>query len=198
MRLVKKILKENISEQIIHSEGKPIYIFSLGCGSGRAVLETLSTLKSEGVGFDNLNIRFLDKDPEALLICKDISTGCELGACDVSFIEDKVRHFDKYLADEHSLKIVEMVGVMDYLDDAKAVEILKKIYERLDRDGILITANIRNNYEMKFVTKTVKWRMIYREPEDFIRILTEAGFPKEKLKIICEPLKIHMVAICKK
>ena len=40
--------------------------------------------------------------------------------------------------------------------------------------------------------------MIYRDPNDLAKILLLAGFEKKKIKIIFEPLKIHMVALCQK
>jgi hypothetical protein len=91
-----------------------------------------------------------------------------------------------------------MVGVLDYLNREKAIEILREIHKNLSKNGFLITANIRKNREAIFVTKAVKWPMIYKEPKDLIDMLFNAGFKKDKTKIILEPLKTHMVAICQK
>jgi len=47
-------------------------------------------------------------------------------------------------------------------------------------------------------TKTMRWPMIYREPEELADIAIKAGFSPDRLKIVFEPLGIHGIAVCQK
>jgi hypothetical protein len=42
----------------------------------------------------------------------------------------------------------------------------------------------------------IDWQMIHRKPKELGNLVTEGGF--EKCKIICEPQKVHAVAVCQK
>ncbi len=195
LKLVKKFVKEIIINNMKNKER--VFIFSLGCGSARAIIESLYELKGFGKDLNSLDVKLLDKDQQALDLSKAIISNHGLKECNFSFILDKIRNFDKYLEGQKP-DIIEMVGVLDYLPDDKAIEIFQKIFRELNSNGFFITANIRDNWEVDFVTKTINWKMIYREPADLLRILVASGFDKGKIKIIYEPLKTHGVAICQK
>ena len=198
LKLVKKFLKAIILERMKQDQDQKMSIFSLGCGSARAITETLYDLnKDDQININSFNIKLLDKAPEALELSKKIINEYKLDGSCFSFLLDKVRNFDIYL-NGNKTDIIEMVGILDYLDDNSAIEIFKKIYNNLEVGGFFITANIRNNIETPFVHKTVGWHMIYREPADLMHFLLAAGFEREKVKIIYEPLKTHGVAFCKK
>lgn len=198
LKLVKKFLKEIILEKMAQDQDQRMSIFSLGCGSARAITETLYELKKGNkIDINTFDIKLLDKAPEALELSKKIIDEHQLEESCFSFLLNKVRNFDIYLGGNKA-DIIEMVGVLDYLDDNNAIEIFKKIYYNLEVGGFFITANIRKNIETPFVNKTVGWHMIYREPTDLMHLLLAAGFEREKIKIIYEPLKTHGVAFCKK
>jgi SAM-dependent methyltransferase len=198
LKLVKKLLKETIQKRISFNAGKKTSIISLGCGSARAVTETFLALYNEDkTSLDNFDIKLLDKSRAAIDLSKQIIRSCQLDETHFTFIEDKIRNFDQYL-DNNGSDIIEMVGVLDYLSDEKAIEIFRKIYNNLLPGGYFITANINNNIEMAFITKTINWSMVYRKPAKLARILYEAGFDETKTRIIYEPMKIHGVAVCQK
>lgn len=191
LKLVKKLLRQTIQEKI--KQGEKINFLSLGSGSARAIIEIIAENK---INQDYFFINLLDKDEEALNFSRKLLQEYNLSPTNFNFILDKVRNFDLHL--KQPANIIEMVGVMDYLKDNDAIDIFRKIYNNLPNDSVFITANIQKNKESKFITKTIKWPMIYREPEDLIPILLASGFKKDKIKISIEPLKIHMVAYCKK
>lgn len=197
LKLVKKKLKEAIFDIVGRQNIKEVSILSLGCGSARAVIEALDETKKLGLSLKGLDIKLLDKDSEALNLSKILISEHHLKECKFFFILDKIRNFDNYL-NGIGPNIIEMVGVLDYLNEEKAVEIFKKIYENLATGGYFITASIRRNKETMFVSRVIKWYMIYREPQDLIKILLAAGFKNNEIEIVQEPLETHMVAICKK
>lgn len=100
--------------------------------------------------------------------------------------------------DDWQTDIVEMVGLMDYLDDKAATLLIAKIYEHLNQNGSLIFSNINHNPEERFVSKTVNWDQIYRDPHQLGELLMAGGFDSQHCQIICEPLNIQTVAIALK
>ena len=193
LKLVKKLLNQTVNLKI--KEGKrEIIIYSLASGSSRAVIDTVKKFENSNISFC---IRLLDKSEDALKVSKDIIENKKIKSNDIKLIKDKVRNFPKYCLDGQP-DIIEMVGLLDYLDQKKCLLILKKIYNNLAPDGILITANIRNNKERKFFDKVLSWVMVYREPDDISNILVESGFKPENVTIYYEPLITHGVAIAKK
>ncbi len=191
LKLVKKLLEQSINLKI--NEGKKnVKILSLASGSARAVIENVKE-------FNNVSfaVKLVDKNKNALEVSQEIIQRNGLSINDFTLINDNVRNFPNYYIDDNP-DIVEMVGLLDYLDEKKCVMILSKIFNNLSPSGILVTANIRDNNEKNFLEKALKWMMVYREPDDLSRILIKAGFRPENITIIYEPLLIHGVTIAKK
>jgi hypothetical protein len=192
LKLVKKLLKQAVNLKV-HEGKKEIIIYSLASGSSRAVIDIVKKFENN-ISFC---IRLLDKDEGALKVSKNIIENKKLKSKDIKLIKDKVRNFSKY-CNEGQPDIIEMVGLLDYLDEEKCLLILKKIFNNLAPNGILITANIRNNKERKFLDKVLKWIMVYREPDDLSSVLVRSGFKPENISIYYEPLLTHGVAIATK
>ena len=97
---------------------------------------------------------------------------------------------------------METVGFVDYRSKQKAIALVKRIHNILPRGGKFITANMHANSEQFFMKWVINWSMIYRRPQQLARILYDGGFngifDGEKTRIIFEPLKLHMGAICSK
>ena len=91
-----------------------------------------------------------------------------------------------------------MVGLLDYFNDEKAVSIFKDIYSNLNSGGAFITANVCPNVEQKFLTKIIKWEMIYRTAEQLCSLLILSGFKESDIVVYYEPLKVHCIAVARK
>ena len=90
-----------------------------------------------------------------------------------------------------------MVGLLDYFNDEKGLEVFRQAYKTLKGEGMFITANICPHREMRFLSKI--WpKMKYRKPKNLAWLLSKSGFSADKIKILLEPLKIHIIAIAKK
>ena len=87
--------------------------------------------------------------------------------------------------------LIEMVGLLDYFDDEKIKQTMMSIYNVLYDGGVLVTANIAPNSEQKFVTNVVGWSMIYRQPEEFLKLVASVPFGKVIKQV--EPLGVHTV-----
>ncbi len=92
--------------------------------------------------------------------------------------------------------IVEMCGLLDYLDTALAVRLVKKIFRQLHDEGFFLTCHIHPNHEAYFLNHVVNWWMLYRTPAELKNIVVEGGFMKVELH--SEPHGIHSVAVAQK
>ena len=192
LRLVERELKHAINTTAVLRD--QINLLSIASGSARAVVEVLFSLHSHR---KTISVKFLDKNPEAIEYSKDLTKTLPKNY-HLDWIIDTASNFPKYYGVDKKPDIIEMVGLMDYFHDPWAIRLLTLIRENLNLEGVLITANIIPNSEQKFISNAVGWKMIYRTPEDLIDLALAAGFEKNKIKIIYEPLKIHAVLIARK
>lgn len=197
LKLVKRELRKKILEISKNPERKHIKILSIASGSSRAIFEVLADLKKV-VGQDvEIEAVFLDKSPEAIAYSKDLASHFETGYF-YHWVNDTIGNYIKESRPEEEFDIVEMVGLLDYFKDEKAIQVFSAIHKMLKNDGIMITANIDENFEQKFVTKVLGWEMIYRPAKDLIKLANEAGFEETKMMAYYEPIKIHCVLVAQK
>lgn len=194
LRLVKRELRKSIEK--IYARKKDISILSIASGSARAIVEVLQSLPLDFNG--TISVTFLDKNPEALKYSKNlIESNFTSKKFLFNWIEGTAGSFLRSTSADR-VDIIEMVGLLDYFDDQKAIDIFNNIHSKLNEGGIFITANIVDNAEQKFLKKVIGWEMIYRYAEDLQQLLIKAGFSQEKVYMFYEPLKIHTIAICNK
>lgn len=181
-----------------------IHILSIASGSARAIVDALlavETLDHLRLTDNNIHITFLDKNQHACEYSKNLIQKQQWEKkYDFRWINDTASSFPLHFKNNgwKTPDIVEMVGLLDYFNNEQTIKILSLIYTNLTTGGILITANIKNNKERRFITNVIGWKMIYKDPNNFLELMISAGFKKENIKIIYEPLKIHFVVIAKK
>lgn len=189
LRLVEKELLK--SANVISSN--PIHILSIGSGSARAVIETGIELIKREIEFKAF---FVDKSLEALSYSRELAESFNLTS-NCRWIQDRAENI-LYYKDKIQPDIIEMVGLLDYFEKQKAMSVMKQIYLMLKPGGVLLTCNILDNPERPFITKIIKWPLIYRDEEELFLLALEGGFEASNIEIILEPLKIHAVAKVKK
>jgi len=172
-----------------------VRILSIASGSARAIIDSLDWLKLKK---KEVEISFLDKNPRALDHGRFLVSQEKNSNIHFRFLNDTASNFVNYFESDQKLDIIEMVGLLDYFEDAKIKELLSLIHNRLSNDGVLITANIADNRERPFVTNLIGWKMIYRKPEEMINMAIAAGFRERKMEIIFEPTMIHFILIAQK
>ncbi|EFK96472.1 hypothetical protein LDC_1502 [sediment metagenome] len=192
-----RLVRRELTKQIIglFQEGREIKIVSIASGSARAILESI-----EVAGLDEtakLSVSFVDKNSDAILYSQDLTKDNKFKES-FKWYCNTAGDFFKLHSDKIKYNIIEMVGLIDYFDDFKAIKIFSSIYNSLEPDGIMITANIDDNSERPFITKVVGWGMIYRSCEQLADLIIKAGFDENKLKIFYEPQKIHCVIVAQK
>ena len=187
-KLVKKELRKAISE---FSNEKEIKIMSLACGAGQALIEVVAEFKNKNIF---VRAKLVDFSAEALEHAKKLAE--QYGVADrIEYsqvnIDDNENYFKNFKP-----KIVEMLGFLDYVEQDKAINFVKKIYNILPKGGKLITCNIAPNVEQYFLKWVIDWPMFYRRPKDLLEIGQQSGFAD--YHVIYEPMKIHGLLIAKK
>ena len=186
-----KLVKEELEKIIVGLDKNDIHIMSLGSGSARAVIETLVACNGESTKY---TVTLVDQSQSALNFSKQLAVMNGV-LVNVTLVRGMLEEFVKNGRD-HPPDIVEMVGIMDYFDDATAQEVLGEIYRLLLPGGVLITCNIHDNPERPFMTKVMDWPMVYRNAEELSRVMRRSGFNDHQ--ITYEPLGIHGVAVGRK
>jgi len=192
------IVKENIEEElvkIIERKQKSVTLVTIGGGIARSITESVNRLFKNKPDF-NIKIINIDNNKDALKLSKEFSKELNLSK-NFEWINSDAQNL-KFLIPENSIDIVEIVGLLDYMEENNAINILQQIYKVLKKNGCLIAANVYPNKESVFIHKTGWPKMYYRKPEIFLKLLELANFSSQKIKIFKEPLNCHIVAIAKK
>lgn len=191
LKLVKKTLRDSIESVSKSVLGDQITIVSIASGSARAVLETIDEMDIR----DRIRPILIDRSKEALDYSRGLAEQFEIG--NLQLITGKI---EKISSDLVNMKphIVEMVGLLDYLNDDRAITLFRDIYSALPKGGIFITCNVANNPEKKFANTIIGWPLIYRNGEELFSLIEASGFMRENIEVVYEPLRIHGVAIATK
>jgi len=187
-KIVVNLLVESFEE---FSEKSEIRVMSVASGSAQAVIAAILRCPSL-----NIKVTLLDPDRDALNLAQKNAE--EAGLVDhFTFIRGTHKKLTN-ICFGFSPHIIEMVGFLDYLEEKKAIQLIKQIKNILPKDGIFLTCNIRDNPEKIFLDWVLLWRMIYRNEGKFISLFLKAGFSSGQVKIFYEPLLVHGIGLCQK
>lgn len=193
LRIVENSLEHDLKKRIEKGE-KDIKILTIGGGSSRAIIQTISRLLNKNPGIE-ITVTNLDRDPTVIDLGKKIAESFNVSAS-FKWIIDTASKIDLYI-EKGTIDIIEMVGLMDYFNKEKSILICNKIFDLLKEDGLFIVGNICPNFEKKFVEKVGWPKMDYKTQDDFYDILYKAGFNK-KPYLVFEPLKVHIIGLARK
>lgn len=194
-----KIVETNLEKEIINilnnKKEKNIKILTIGGGSARGIVEVLDKYSQQLNGWD-ISVINVDKSLKAIELGKELAREAGLYK-KFKWINDLAQNI-KFLLNNSSADIIEMVGLLDYFRDEKAKEVFIQINNILKKDGLFMVGNIVMNKEKPFISRLGWPRMYYRSASGLSKILVSSGFSDKKGKIILEPLKNHIVAIIRK
>jgi len=192
--IIKSCLIELANKRVASFDKNPVRILSIAGGSARSIIKTIVDLQEKNLSY-RIEVTVLDKDKSALKVGEKNSQ--EAGVSEnFQWIHGQARDVKTLLPDK-TFDIIEIVGLLDYFPDERAIHLLKVTGEVMKNDGVIVIANVMPNPEVSFVHKTGWPQMIYRKPDDLRNLLNSAGFTKET-NLITEPLGVHCVALaCK-
>ena len=193
LRLVKREIKRKIVQ--LAAEDKEIKIINIASGSARAVLESIDEIP---LGNDlKLSAVFIDKNQEAISFSQQLASSHKYFSS-FQWVRDTADHFLKTSSQKTKYNIAEVVGLLEYLNNEDASNIFTLVNESLESGGVLITTNIVDNPERRFMSNSIGWKMIYRSVDELSSLLMGAGFVLDKMKIYYEPQRLHSVIVAQK
>ena len=202
LKTVRHILKTEslrlIQERQRRGVSQSVRILSIAGGSSRSIIQMVVDLKIEGLDHPHMNypleVIVVDKDQSALDIGEQIAR--QAGVAEhFQWVCAAARNI-RELSSWKTFDLIEIVGLMDYLSEVRAIKLLKGAREVLNESGVLVAANVMPNAEMPFVYKTGWPRMVYRTPSAFRALYDACDFSKTEITV--EPLRIHCVAVARK
>ena len=193
LKIVKKEIQKELSNQFENKE--EVFLLSIASGSARAVLEAIANTV-EKYPQRTIDVVFLDKNPMATEYSKNLATELNLFPhkdIHISWVTDTVGTYLTNMSSPNSFDIIEMVGLLDYFADEKALSTFTGVLALLKSQGIFVCANIDTNRERKFVTRFIGWKMIYRSAQELVNLLVKSGFNRQSITVFYEPLRIHSI-----
>lgn len=188
-----KLVKKEVDKAISSLNKKEITVLNLACGSNVAVFETVAKYKN----ILSIDVFGVDRNEKAIIDAENLASGFGIG----NLFKGCRNTISGFLNENKHLKfdIIEMVGFLDYVEDAKAIDLFNQIHSALKEDGVFITGNVTDNPERRFITEVVGWpRLIFRDENDLKNLISSSKFNDCESRIVYEPQNIHAVAICRK
>lgn len=151
----------------------PLRIVSLACGHARE----LEGLSSDDVIFEQ--ITFLDNDPRSLAIASSVTEPRITIAQRCNVVKDPL----PAASDAH---VVYAMGLFDYLNDAYAVEVTKKMLALLRPGGLCVIGNLDPSAaNLGYCEAIMDWWMVVRDA-DALRQVGEAAAAQSGGHFICD------------
>lgn len=176
-----KLAKQEICNAVLRfSDQEEVRLLSLAAGSAQGVIETIAELKSRGM---RVRALLLDIDNSALAYAQELAQRHGVSER-VEAINARVSQVTT-VSQSFRPQIIEMLGLLDYIGQEKAVRLVKEIRSALAPSGVFLTCNVRSNAERHFLKWVIDWPMIYRTPAQLRSIVIEGGF--RECRLICEP-----------
>lgn len=168
-----------------------IRIVSIATGSTEAVVQAIVAS-----GLRNVEVTVLDNSTSALDAMRTLVTSVGLEGY-FTFVQGTTRRLDVLCVGKPP-HIIEMIGFLDYRPDAKAIQLIRNIYDGLAPGGTFFTGNIHPNPERIFLDWVLLWPMIYRTADQLVNLLISGEFAAHRIQLHYEPFAIHAIAVCHK
>ncbi|MBI5138755.1 MAG: class I SAM-dependent methyltransferase [Candidatus Vogelbacteria bacterium] len=192
-----KIVENAIARELVEREasGLNTTIVTLGGGTCRSLIDVMDYLV-ENKERPKLHIVNIDLDATALERAKVITDEKKHGE-HFKWVRGNAVDALSFVP-KQSVNIVELIGLLEYLNKDDALNVIKTAYGLLGDGGLLVAANVRPNDERRFYERIGWPTMHYRTKEEFVDLIRSAGFNASNIKITVEPLKMHNIALVRK
>jgi extracellular factor (EF) 3-hydroxypalmitic acid methyl ester biosynthesis protein len=174
----KTFFGEILQEVVAECENAP-KVLNLACGPCRDVADALQQLgeKVRGGRFD-----CVDLEPRALEYAQKL-TAAYTTVVDFHWYHANVIRFEPSLR----FDLAWSAGLFDYLNDRRATALLRKMWEALDDGGRIVIGNFHpTNRTRSYMEWCMRWILIHRTEDDFVRICSDAGIPPTALSFRME------------
>jgi len=188
--LVEEYLENAILEYSKSNSESVVKILTVAGGTNKSIIAVIDRLHNKGNVLP-ISIHNIDLDKDALLVSEQMAT---MRNCNQYFTRITGNAFDLPLhVAENKFHIIEMVGLLDYLDEEQSVKMLALVKEAMNKNSVLVAANVAPNKEERFIKKLGWPKMYFRTGEHLGRLAELAGFDTVTIEVVKEPLLVHSV-----
>lgn len=182
-RIVKKIYKD-------YGGGETI---SIACGSAQPLIHAIYDMKADGKS-NHVKLLLTDAEDSALEYSRRRAIQADVLDM-ITFMKTPFLKLHEKLNDRR-FDVVEACGILDYLPDYYAVELLQFAISSLSDRGIIIVSNMAETHAAELLRNLYNWEIVYRSPEYLGRLIKKAG--GKDVKVFVEPWGIHPVATARR
>lgn len=180
------------ASRLLEHDTMPLRWVSLGGGTGIGPHQYLTSLSPQ----DRYRISLViaDRDADALAFGRLLARREPRVKRD--FVEMDVtqaRDLRRVLAGKP--RLIDAMGLIEYLDDATATVLAKRVYTSLSKGGVFVFSNMADDRpELNVHQRAVGWPgVIVRSPRQILRILSDAGIPDTAVRIMCADDGVYYV-----
>lgn len=186
-RMMTRILKDLIHD---FSAKGHVHIVGVGAGPGTNVIEAMA--KAER---DNVTAYCLDLDDEAFPHGEILKKRHGLEAHRVKYIKGNAVELEKHV--KVTPHIIKLIGILEYLSDKEAADLLRFAHRALDTHGAVVTHSIYNRHgHERFMKHFLNLKLNYRSVSHVSGMLEAAGFSIVHEEM--EPLGIYAAIVGRK
>ncbi len=183
-QIVRGLLAKSIGE--LQAQNGQVVILDLGCGPGSLALHAVE------LGGNHIRVVGVDHDPRAIRIARRRADQGRLNG-QVQFEQQDAFRYLKKTQELFDLALV--IGLIAYLSDDEAVELLSRARRRLREGGRIIT----NNTSTQTRPLLLQWAHLMglkglraRSADELRSILAKAGY--ERIQLITDPSGTQHIA----
>ncbi len=192
-RLLCRLLDQLFREKLTHQGA--LNLINLACGPARELFDLLSTCQYS----HRIHALCMDIDPEALKFA-DRRVNTNTHNADIRFMCENVIKWALGRA-KHDLgpqDIIYSSGLCDYLDRRLMLRLIRRCYEQLKPDGILILGNFSPlNPDRPFMDNMLYWRLIHRNEQELSGLFMETPF-EGNVRFEAEEQGVNIFAVATK
>lgn len=194
----------------LHAMGhREIKFLVLACGSAQASIEAVADFLYGRDDLVDWNQNFIPHDGVKVnLVLVDLNEPSLRRAARLAE-KRRVSHTVHIVAEnlndfvlneqDSSWDLIEMVGFLDYRKVESVVRICGQIRRLLKHDGLFVGAHICPNPWQFVVRWVINWPLLRRRtPEQYVRLLKQAGFLDDEITTAIEPNKIYVLSYARK
>lgn len=169
-------------------KGQPIHWLSL---AGGTAAPSMLMVHASGADRSKLHYGNVDMDKNAIKIAREITKYEDLRPDHTVLLVGDI--FDKGLLSKaaagQKVDVIDMMGIFEYLDEAKAAELLKLAYSLLKSGGIIIAGNMRAEHKhLNLHKRGVGWPdVIPRSLDEVMVVCHRAGIDTKKSLAVYQP-----------